>query len=106
MIIEYDVFDGMAPSKYSLTDHEAIQEEPVLKVEAEMLDKTIWPGAVPDNYFSDIQKYIGQSILINKTKPEDALEEAARMVKEGLEGKNFKTVERKSALADKLTTQK
>ena len=106
MIIEYDVFDGMAPSKYSLSDHPSIQEEPVLKVEAEMLDKSIWPGAVPDNYFSDIQKDIGQSILVNKTEPAKALEEAAKMVPEGLKGRNFKTVERKAAVADEMSDQK
>lgn len=105
MIIEYDTFDGMAPSKKCLSDRPEIQEEPVLKVETEMLDKTIWPGAVPDNYFSDIQKYIGQSILINKTEPEAALEEAASAVEEGLRGKNFKTVEKLTPLGDKMSLQ-
>ena len=70
-----------------------------------MLDKSIWPGAVPDNYFSDIQKYIGQSILVNKTEPAKALEEAAKMVPEGLKGRNFKTVERKAAVADEMSDQ-
>ena len=105
MIIEYDIFDGMAPSKYSLADHEAIQSEPVLKVEAEMLDRTIWPGAVPDQYFTDIQKYIGQAILVNQDSPEDALEEAAILVTEDLKGTDFKSVERLTPLADQMSSQ-
>lgn len=105
MIIEYDVFDGMAPTKKSLSERPEIQEEPVLKVQAEMLDKTIWPGAVPDSYFSDIQVYIGQSILVNKTEPAAALKEAESGVAEGLKGTNFTTVEKKSALADLMTLQ-
>lgn len=105
MIIEFDVFDGMSPTKKSLASRPEIMEEPVLKVQSEMLAKTVWPGPVPGNCFSDIQKYIGQSILVNKTAPKDALAEAQQMVNEGMKGKDFVSVEKKSALADKFTSQ-
>lgn len=105
MLIKYDVFDGMAPSKISLDSRPEIQEEPVLKTETAIVSKVIWPGAVPDSYFSGIQKYIGQSILVNKTDPAKALKEAEQMVNKDLAGANFTSVERKyanaSAMSDK-----
>lgn len=95
MLIKYDVFDGMAPSKIALDSRPEIQTEPVLKTETEIVSKVIWPGATPDSYFSGVQKYIGQSILINKTDPAKALKEADQMVNKDLAGANFTSVERK-----------
>ncbi len=95
MLIKYDVFDGMAPSKIALDSRPEIQEEPVLKVETDIVSKVVWPGAVPGSYFADVQKYIGQSILVNKTSPEDALKEAEQMINRNLDGTGFISVERK-----------
>ena len=103
MLIKYDVFDGMAPSKISLDSRPEIQEEPVLKTETAIVSKVIWPGAVPGSYFTGIQKYIGQSILINKTDPEKALKEAEQMINNDLAGTNFTSVERKYANASAMS---
>lgn len=105
MLIKYDVFDGMAPSKKSLDNRPEIQEEPVLKTETAIVSKVIWPGATPASYFSDIQKYIGQSILVNKTEPAKALKEAEQMVNKNLEGTNFTSVERKYSNASAMSDQ-
>lgn len=105
MIIEYNIFDGMAPTKYSLDNHPSIQEEPVLKVQSKMLDKAIWPGPVPGNYFTDVQNYIGQAVLINNDDPEAALAEAQKMVNNNLDGQNFVTVEKDAAVADRMSLQ-
>ena len=105
MLIKYDVFDGMAPSKKSLDSRQEIQEEPVLRTETEIVSKVIWPGAVPGSYFSGIQKYIGQSILVNKTDPAKALKEAGQMINKDLEGASFNSVERKYQNASAMSNQ-
>jgi multiple sugar transport system substrate-binding protein len=105
MLLKYDVFDGMAPSKRVLDSSPEIQTEPVLKVETEIINKVIWPGPFPESVSNNIQKYIGQSILVNKTDPAKALEEADQMVNKDLEGVDFISVESKYLNADAMSYQ-
>lgn len=95
-LVKYDVFDGMAPTKMSLDDRAEIQDEPVLKVETAVVDRVIWPGAVPDAYFSGVMKYIGQAMLVNKTSPEEALK-GAEQINKDLAGTDFVSVEARYA---------
>lgn len=103
-LIKFDVQDGMAPSKVTLDDSPEIQSEPVLKVETEIVSRVVWPGAVPDAYHVGVQKYIGQSMLVNGTSPKDALKDAEQINRD-LSGLGFISVEDKYEFNSEMSYQ-
>lgn len=102
IVTEFNVFDGQAPAKISCDSRPEFANEPVYKVQNEVIGRTIWPGPVPDVYYSGLQKYIGQGILINKTPVAEALSKADEMVNKDLEPTGYAAKETLYQFADQL----
>lgn len=102
MLIDFDTDFKIAPSKISLDKRPEILNDPVLKVEAEMLDRTIWPGPAPDAYYTGLIKYLGDAIVINKTPIDEALTKAEEVINKDMSGIDFTAVERQYKYAKEL----
>jgi len=91
-----------APSKRYLLEHPLILGDVGLAGQAGILPRTFWPGPAPDQYFSGIQRYIGDEIMINGMDPAEALAKAEEQINKDLEAVDFVSVERLYAHADEF----
>ncbi|MGI5957812.1 MAG: extracellular solute-binding protein [Massiliimalia sp.] len=94
LLIETNMALSTVPVKLSLQNNETIATNIVLGTQAEILDRTYWPGAVPDPYFQGLLKYVEQDVLLNGKSIDDALENAETVINKDLEPLDFTPVER------------
>jgi multiple sugar transport system substrate-binding protein len=95
---------NVVPSKTSLRTHPAIQANVVLKTQADIVDRTIWPGPVPGAWETAITTYAIQGVLLNGKSIDAALTETQAMEERDFVKAfpDFKPVERQYAHAGEL----
>jgi multiple sugar transport system substrate-binding protein len=99
---QFDTLDYMAPSKFALDNNPKIVGDPALEGQAKLLTRTYWPGPVPDPYFTDITKYIGDDIMINNIPVAQAIAKAQSVVDTDLPSTGFKSTENSYQYASEM----
>jgi multiple sugar transport system substrate-binding protein len=104
LLLDMDMLENMVPSKVSLKNHPVILSNVVLGAQSKIIDRTIWPGPLPDPYFQTINTYAIQAVLLNGVSIDTALAETQAMLERDLVRAfpNFKSVERQYAHADEM----
>jgi multiple sugar transport system substrate-binding protein len=104
LLVEMDNLLNIVPSKKNLTTHPSILSNVVLGTQSKIIDRTIWPGAVPDPYFTAINTYAVQPVIINGANIDPSLAEAQAMLQRDFVQPfpNFQTAERKYGHANEL----
>jgi multiple sugar transport system substrate-binding protein len=104
LLVEINTTFNTVPSKKSLKNHPTILGNVVLGTQSRIIDRTIWPGAVPDPYFTTINTYAVEAVLINGASIDAALAEAQAMEERDFVQAfpNFKSVERQYAHANEM----
>ncbi|MDD5659717.1 MAG: extracellular solute-binding protein [Actinomycetota bacterium] len=101
-MIEFALYSGGAPTKYSIMKSPQIQENEAIKIQMEQVDKTIWPGAIPDIYMADLTKYLDEVLLIDKKPVSEVLKELQELVDTDLQDVEFDSFEGLYKYADEL----
>jgi multiple sugar transport system substrate-binding protein len=104
LLVEMDMLLNIVPTKKSLKGNPTILGNVVLGTQSKIIDRTIWPGAVPDPYFSTINTYAVQAVLINGASIDAALAETQAMEERDFVQAfpDFKSAERQYAHANEL----
>ena len=93
----------LLPHKYRwMSTHELVLADPVLAATGEMMDRLIFPGAVPDPYFTNLATYCWEGIMINGDDPVEAMELYTEETTDMLDSTDFVSIESKYAHADEL----
>lgn len=95
LLVKFDLLNSNAPSKYVLDKHPDILNDQVVKVQTEVLDKSIWVGPVPSIWEQDMKKYLEQDFLINNVPLQNAIDNATKMINKDIKDTGFVSIERK-----------
>jgi multiple sugar transport system substrate-binding protein len=95
---------NIVPSKKSLVNNPVIQSNIVLGSQSSIVERTIWPGPVPDPFFVTVKKYAVEPVILNNADIGMSLTEAQRMMETDFVRPfpNFKSVERAYAHANEM----
>jgi multiple sugar transport system substrate-binding protein len=104
LLVEMDNLLNIVPVKKSLATHPTILSNVVLGTQSKIIDRTIWPGAVPNPYFSTIVTYLTEAVLLNNVSIDAALAETQAMLQRDFVQPfpDFKTTERQYGHANEL----
>jgi len=104
ILIDVAMALNIVPSKKSLLNNPTIRSNVVLNTQTKIIDRTIWPGAVPDPYFDTINTYAVEAVLLNNANIDAALTETQNMMERDFVRAfpNFKPVERQYAHAGEM----
>jgi multiple sugar transport system substrate-binding protein len=104
LLAEADLLLSIAPTKVSLVNHPDILANAVLGLQGPIIDRTIWPGPVPDPYFLTLTTYATQAAILNGIPIETALAEAQNMENRDFVAAfpDFRTAERQYAHSNEL----
>jgi multiple sugar transport system substrate-binding protein len=104
LLVEMDMLLNIVPTKKSLAKNPAIQSNIVLGTQSSIVDRTIWPGPVPDPFFIALRKYAVEPVILNSADIRASLAEAQRMMETDFVKPfpNFKSLERAYAHANEM----
>lgn len=101
-LIEFSVYSGAVPTKYSLLNHPEVLESEAIKVQLEQIDRTVWPGAIPDIYMTDLTIFLDQSMMLDQIPISEVLDSCQEQVNTDLADLDFKSSERSYKFSDEL----
>ena len=100
--LDFSLTNYNTPAKKCLSTHELVLADPVLAATGEMMDRLIFPGAVPDPYFTNLATYCWEGVMINGDDPVEAMELYAEETADMLDSTDFVSIESKYAHADEM----
>ena len=100
--LDFSLTNYNTPAKKCLSTHELVLADPVLAATGEMMDRLIFPGAVPDPYFTNLATYCWEGIMINGEDPVEAMEQYTEETTDMLDSTDFVSIESKYAHADEM----
>lgn len=101
-ILEFVLFNGVFPAKYSLDNAPEILESPVHQALAKTIDKTIWPGPIPAAVEQAMKSYLQDDFLMNNVSAEDAVKKVDEVLAKDLANLSFMPVERRYQGAERF----
>lgn len=101
-MVDMTIFNGVAPSKYSIDKDPKFAEDPVVKVLLPIIDKTIWTGIMPNIVDEYTTRILNDGLLIKKQTPEEVLKEMDDEIAKVSSDFKLSTAERAYKEADKF----
>lgn len=104
MLVNIAMLFNEVPVKKNLLNNPTILSNVVLNAQSKIIDRTIWPGAVPDPYFTTINTYAVQAVILNNANIDTAMADTQNMLERDFVKAfpNFRPVERQYAHASEL----
>jgi multiple sugar transport system substrate-binding protein len=94
MLVRYNTLQHNAPTKYALYKNPAMQKDPLIKGQINVIDRMVYPGAMPDAYQVGLQKYLEDAIYVNDQGLDSALATAESVITKDMVGQSFIYYER------------
>lgn len=80
------------PAKKSLSSDEDIANHPTMSILADTIERYVWPGPMPATLEQTMKK-VGEDVLYNGVKLDDALKQAEENINKDLKNTQFESVE-------------
>lgn len=94
-ILDFALFNGVFPAKYSIDNAQEIIDSPVHQAMKSTIDKTIWPGPIPAAVESALKSYLQDDFLMNNVSAADAAAKTDEILAKDLGSMSFVPVERR-----------
>lgn len=101
-LIEFSVYSGAVPTKYSIMDDPVVLESEAIQIQLEQIDRAVWPGAIPDIYMTDLTKFLDESMMLDKVSVDEVLKGLQEQVNSDLAGIDFQSHESTYKYASEL----
>lgn len=100
--LDFALFNGVFPAKYSVDNAPEILESPVHQALKGTIDKTIWPGPIPAAVEDAMKSYLQDDFLMNNVSAADAAKKIDEVLAKDLQNLSFVPVERRYEGADRF----
>ena len=101
-MLDFALTEYGTPTKKCLANNEEVQSDVVLGNTASHMDRLLYPGALPDVYFSTLKKYFYDEVMLNHMDIDTAMAACKEEIIDALETTSYVSIENKYPHADEL----